>query len=43
MALDLKAFTGYLIINAADLDEATAIADTCSITNSICVYETRSM
>lgn len=43
LALDLEAFTGYLIINAADLDEATAIAETCPIVTSIRVYETRSM
>jgi hypothetical protein len=43
LALDLEAFTGYLIINAADLDEATAIAETCPIITSIRVYETRSM
>lgn len=43
LALDLDAFTGYVIINAADLDEATAIAGTCPIITSIRVYETMSM
>lgn len=43
LALDLDAFTGYVIINAADLDEATAIAETCPIITAIRVYETRSM
>ncbi len=43
LALDVDAFTGYVIINAADLDEATAIAETCPIITSIQVYEVRSM
>ena len=43
LALDLDAFTGYVIINAADLDEATAIAETCPIVTAIRVYEVRSM
>jgi hypothetical protein len=43
LALDLDAFTGYVIINAADLDEATAIAETCPIVTGIRVYETMSM
>ena len=43
LALDLDAFTGYVIINAADLDEATAIAETCPIISGIRVYETMSM
>ncbi len=43
LALDLDAFTGYVIINATDLDEATAIAQTCPIITSIEVHEVRSM
>ncbi len=43
LAMDLEAFTGYVIINAADLDEATAIAETCPIVTAIRVYEVRSM
>jgi hypothetical protein len=43
LPLDLDAFTGYVVINAADLDEATAIAETCPIITAIRVYETRSM
>jgi hypothetical protein len=43
LALDLEAFTGYLIIYAADLDEATAIAVTWPIITSIRVCKTRSM
>lgn len=43
LAFDLNAFTGYVIINAADLDEATAIAEACPIITSVEVYETRSM
>ena len=42
LALDLDAFTGYVIISAADLDEATAIAQTCPIITGIRVYEVRS-
>jgi len=41
LALDLEAFTGYVIVNAADLDEATAIAQTCPIITGIRVYEIR--
>ena len=33
----------YVIINAADLEEATAIAQACPIITSVEVYETRSM
>ncbi|MCL1693247.1 MAG: YciI family protein [Actinomycetia bacterium] len=43
LALDLEAFTGYVVINAADLDEATTIAETCPIITAIRVYEVRSM
>jgi hypothetical protein len=43
LAFDLKAFTGYVMIKAADLDEATAIAEACPIITSIQVCETRSM
>jgi len=43
LSLDLDAFTGYVVISAADLDEATAIAQTCPIITGIRVYEIRSM
>ena len=43
LPLDLDAFTGYVIINAANLDEATSIAETCPIITAIRVYEIRSM
>ena len=43
LAFNLDAFTGYVMINAADLDEATTIAEACPIITSIEVYETRSM
>ena len=41
LAFDLDAFTGYVVINAANLDEAAAIAEACPIITSIEVYETR--
>jgi len=41
LALDLEAFTGYVIVNAADLDEATEIAQTCPIITGIRIYEMR--
>lgn len=43
LPLDLDALTGYTIINAADLDEATAIASTCPFITGIRVYEAMSM
>jgi hypothetical protein len=43
LAFDLNAFTGYVMIDAADLDEATEIAQARPIVTSIEVYETRSM
>lgn len=43
LAFDLNAFTGYVIVNAADLDEATAIAEACPFITRIEVYETRTM
>jgi len=43
LPLDLDAFTGYVIVNATDLDAATAIAQTCPIITGIQVYEVRSM
>ena len=43
LAFDLNAFTGYVMINAADLDEATAVAEACPMITSIEGYETRSM
>lgn len=43
LSLDLEAVTGYLIINAEDMDEAEKIAKDCPIITSIRVYEARSM
>jgi hypothetical protein len=43
LPLDLDAFTGYTIINAADFEEATAIAATCPFITGIRVYEAMSM
>ncbi|MFV1969485.1 MAG: hypothetical protein ACC683_00620 [Acidimicrobiia bacterium] len=43
LPLDLDALTGYTIINAADLDEATEIASTCPFISGIRVYEAMSM
>jgi len=43
LAMDLEAFTGYVIVTAADLDEATTIAESCPIITGVRVYEIRSM
>jgi hypothetical protein len=43
LSLDIDAFTGYTIINAADLDEATEIAATCPSITGIRVYPAMSM
>lgn len=43
LPLDLDAITGYCIIRATDLDEATAIAQSCPIITGIRVYEASSM
>ena len=43
LPLDLDAFTGYVVINATDLDEATEIARTCPVITSIRVHEILSM
>ena len=43
LPLDLDAFTGYTIINAADFEQATAIAATCPFIAGIRVYETMAM
>ena len=40
---DLEAVTGYLIINADNIDEAEKIAKDCPIITSIRVYEAMSM
>ena len=39
---DLDSITGYLVINAEDMDEAEKIAKTCTIITSTRVYEIRS-
>ncbi|GMQ78481.1 MAG: hypothetical protein BMS9Abin02_0995 [Anaerolineae bacterium] len=43
LSLDLDAVTGYLIINAENMDEAEKIAKNCPIITSIRVYEAMSM
>ena len=43
LPLDLDAFTGYTIINAADFDEATEIAASCPSIAGIRVYPAMSM
>lgn len=43
LSLDLEAVTGYLIINAEDIDEAEELAKTCPIISGIRVYEAMSM
>lgn len=43
LAMDLDAFTGYVIVDAADLDEATELAQGCPIITSIQVHEIKSM
>ncbi len=43
LSLDTEALTGYLIINADNIDEAEKIAKECPIITSIRVYEAMSM
>ncbi len=43
LSLDLEAVTGYLIINAEDINEAEKLAKTCPIISGIRVYEAMSM
>ncbi len=40
---DMEAITGYMIINAEDMEEAEKIAKTCPRITSIRVYEAMSM
>lgn len=43
LPLDLDATTGYLIINAEDMDEAVEIAKACPSITSMRVYEAAAM
>ena len=43
LPLGKTSITGYTIINAADLDEATRIARTCPMVTSVRVYEALAM
>lgn len=43
LPLGPEAITGYCIINAKDLDEATQIAETCPIITAIRIYQADSM
>ena len=43
LPLGLNSITGYTIINAADMDEAEEIAQTCPFITGIRVYEADSM
>ena len=42
LPMDLDAITGYLVINAKDIDEAIKIAKSCPMITSTKVYEVRS-
>ena len=42
LPMDEDAITGYLVINAENLDEATRIAQNCPMVTSTKVYEVRS-
>ena len=39
LQMDKDAFTGYLVINAENIDEAIAIAERCPMVTSTKVYE----
>ena len=43
LPLGLDSITGYLVINAENIDEAQKIAETCPSITSIRVYEAMSM
>ena len=43
LPLGLESITGYLIINAENMDEAEKLAKTCPIITGTRVYEVRSM
>ena len=43
LPLGMESITGYSIINAANIEEAEEIAQSCPIVTSIRVYETMSM
>ena len=42
LPMDLDAITGYLVINAKDIDEALNVAKNCPMITSTKVYEVRS-
>ena len=42
LAMDLESTTGYLIINAEDIDEAVKIAESSPVITNVRVYETMS-
>jgi hypothetical protein len=42
LPMDLDAITGYLAINAENIDEAVKIAESCPMITSTLVYEVRS-
>lgn len=42
LPMDLDAITGYLVINAENIDEAQKIAQGCPMITSVKVYEVRS-
>lgn len=42
LPMDKNAFTGYVIINAENMDEAEKIAESCPIITSVSIYELRS-
>jgi hypothetical protein len=41
LPMDKDAITGYLVINAEDIDEAVKIAESCPMITSTLVYEVR--
>ena len=42
LPMDKDAITGYMVINAKDMDEALSIAKSCPIVSSTKVYEMKS-
>lgn len=43
LPVDLQAQTGYMIINAEDMDEAVALAKGCPVVTAMRVYEAMAM
>lgn len=43
LSMDLESITGFLIIDAEDIDEATRIAESSPIITNVRVYEAMSM